>query len=103
MPFKGQVIAPIRDPLKSAEKLAVLIRKVESVRLENATRAVVEQIITTALGLSKREVKNLSIDQLQIASGDVLLSLTKEDVHLPPELGPYGHRLMQYLRVTTQP
>lgn len=96
MPSKGQAIAPIKDPVKAAEKLSALVAKVESVGLDNVQRSVVEQIIATALGVSKREIENLSAAQLQVLPDGVVLSLTKEDIHLPSELEPYGRRLMQY-------
>lgn len=102
MPSKGQVVAPIKDPLKSAERLAALVAKVESVGLENIKRSVVEQIIATALGVSKREIENLSAAQLQVMPDGVLLSLVKEDLYLPSELEPYGRRLLQYFSVMAQ-
>lgn len=97
MPDRGQALTPIKDPIKSAEKLAALIKRAQKSGLENVKRTVLEKIIATALGVSTREIVGLYAAQLQEGPEGLLLSLSKEDISLPPELEPYGRRLREYL------
>ena len=99
MPSKGGVtLVPIKDPLATSNKLAVLLRKVEEAGLESANRMTIQKILATALGISLNSIKALSANEITSCDASLTLSIQHEEISLPDELIPYGTRLLRFLQ-----
>lgn len=98
MPSKGSLIKPLKDPVKSKLKLEKLIAKANMSEPSAAERHVVEQILATALGMSLKALRTLSLTDLHVTEKGMTLTSNREKIVLPDELLPYGRRLYECLQ-----
>lgn len=94
MPAKGAVVRPLTDPVRSAQKLRTLIKKIGVTGIENASRSDLGSILAVSLGLRKETVLSHAA-QLQVTQDAVVFLNGRERIHIPDELVLYARRLAE--------
>lgn len=94
MPTKGALVRPLIDPVRSAQKLRGLIKKIEEAGIENSSRSDLGAVIAVSLGLRTESILSQTA-QLDVSSDGVVFVHGRERIHIPDELAEYARRLAE--------